>query len=436
MKKTTITTAILLTLVACTQPGQQETTEDTNPKLTHKLDEYFQKLASIQKFNGAVLLEKDGENILHEAYNMQEDKNHTLHVRKEMQFDIHSISKLMGKVCVIDMEKEGRINRDDKIEKYLKDFPDGDRITIRHLVDNSSGYGRELTDEPENLIDIPPAELVELIKKEKRLFDPGTDTTYSNLGYQLLYYIISEQTRQPFVRYAGKTIMSPLGMNDTGAHFHWDRDNHKDPVKNHENDDGEIVMLPNVLPGDKNQTKMYSTLIDLQKFIRHIKKEPYYSQMKKKSGTIGWSGGGDGIMSHASYSTQGDYTLILFSNYDEIPFGDILETVHSIMNDEPYELPQKIERKAITLEKVILEQYIGKYRLTEFNNMEFDIRLEDDRLALYLEGEKETLLQAENDSTFFQYPDDQDYIFFRKSNTDAYELIYKYKGIEFLGKPE
>jgi len=79
----------------------------------------------------------------------------------------------------------------------------------------------------------------------------------------------------------------------------------------------------------KKPAKIYSTVEDLLLFINHIKQPAYSKRIKDKADKIGWSGGGDGLFNHDSYNFTGNYELVFFSNYDEIPFGDILKTVYN-----------------------------------------------------------------------------------------------------------
>jgi len=405
-----------------------------NHILTENLDEYFLALTKLKKFNGAVLIQKDGDIILHKAYNINNDIHSSLYVSKNSQFDIHSISKLMAKACIVKLEKEGLINRDDKVSDYIPDFPKCEMISIQHLLDHQSGLPREFSKETDNLIEKTPDELIELIKNEELIYIPGSEALYSNLGYQVIYFIISKVVDKPFVQYLRDDFFEPLGMSKSGAHFYIDKENLTQAVKNHIEDNGEIKTVPNFGRTSKNQSKVYSSLADLLKFINEVKKEPYQSFLKDKRGNIGWSGGGDGILSHAEANHISDYELIFFSNYDEISFGNILADVEKIMTNKPFIMPQEINRKAIKLDRDIIESYVGKYDMAEFNHNEFEIRFEQDSVAFYQNGEFGGMLMAENDSTFFGDPKDEDYFIFRKGQNGDYILVYKYKGVDIVGK--
>lgn len=417
----------------CESAKQQHKEANSDSEiLSENLEEYFETLERLKKFNGGVLVQQQGERLLYKAYNM--DKNErSLLVNKYSQFDIHSISKLMAQASVVNLERNNLINREDKLSKYIFDFPNGDLITIQHLIKNQSGLPRGFSKEYPDLINKDPEEVVEYIKAEPLLFEPGADALYSNLGYQLLYFIISKVTGKPFVQYANEAFFQPLQMENTGAHFHLENNNLSQLVKNHELDDGELVVVPNIQKDGKNQSKIYSSMEDLLKFIDHVKAEPYRSALKNQHNEIGWSGGGDGILCHAKAALTSDYEIVFFSNYDEIPFGDILETVDKIMTKKAYDLPQQINRVAVKVERSMLDNYTGKYRVKEFNNDVFEFRIEDDKFVFYQNGERNTVLNAESDRTFFDQADSEDYFEFRESSPGEYKLIFHYKKLEIEG---
>ena len=427
-----------MAIISCKQEADRTSASVESKNYAEKLNQYFEKLVELKKFNGALFVQKNEEIIIWKNYNIEVDAPTSLNTHKTSQFDIHSISKLMAKAAIVDLEIQNLISSDDFVSKYIQDFPKGDKITIQHLLENQSGLPREFTFEIQNLVDKSPLELVGLIKKEKLLYEPGSEDSYSNLGYQLLYFIIEKVTNIPFVEYLEEQYFSPLRMTNTGAHFHLRKDNKKHLVKNHElNDDNSIAVVLNIQSEDKNQAKLYSNISDLSAFLDHLKKPEYIERIRNKNRrTIGWSGGGDGILSHLEHNFNGHYDLIFFSNYDEIPFGDIVLTIEKIMTNQQYELPKKIERKEKELPDDLLKSFEGNYRMREFNNSLFQFKFENDQFVFYQDCIKNAILKAETDSTFFELPSDEDYFEFRKADNGSIDLVYYYKKVPIFGKLE
>jgi len=435
-----INKAIILSvffIFSCLASEKKSNNEKIQSIYSKQLTEYFQVLVELNKFNGVVFLKKNNEVILYDTFNLVQDSIESLSVNKSDQFDIHSISKLMAKAAVVDLETVNKISKDDTVAEYIPDFPNGDAITIQNLLDNQSGLPRELSYKVDNLIEKTPEQLIELIKQEKLIYQPGSDSSYSNLGYQVLYFIISKISQVPFVDFLNDQYFQPLKMKSTGAHFHLNSVSHEGLVSNHEMDGDKITVVPNVQDSDKNQAKLYSNIEDLSTFLDHIKKPQYFNKLKNQNrNTIGWSGGGDGILSHLEYNIGGDYELVFFSNYDEIPFGDIVLTIEKIMTDKPYDLPKILNRKEKVLSAELLKTYSGKYVMKEFNNSLFEFRIENADLIFYQDGERNTKLNAETDSTFFDHPSDEDYFKFRQTKNGDFEVIYYYKKVPILGERE
>lgn len=427
----------ILFIISCNSSSTNEpVAEKKYQDLKNNINSYFNALAEIKKFNGGVTVKKDGETILSKVYHLEENEVKTLGVQLNSQFDIHSISKLMAKASVIKLEQEGKISKTDYISKYIPDFPNGDKIRITDLMEHQSGLPRRFSIKYDNLIDKNPEEIIALIKKEKLNSEPGTETVYSNLGYELLYYIISKVTNIPFVQYIDETFFGPLDMNDSGAHFHIKKDNLKNKVNNHEEDDGAIVNIPNIENSGMNQSRVYATMEDLLKFINYLKDEPFASELKNKNNIISGSGGGDGILSHVKADLSNNYDLVFFSNYDEIPFGKIIGDVEKIMTKQAFEIPKILNRKAIAVDQNVLKRYEGVYNLPDFNNNNFGFKVESDSLVFYQNGERRDALFAESDSTFFFEATDPDFFTFKKNENKTYDLIFNYKGMNMLGKKQ
>jgi len=107
------------------------------------------------------------------------------------------------------------------VSKLVPDFPNGDRISLHHLLTHSSGISN-INDFPDydrfSRFPHTPAQLVALFGDKPLEFEPGTDYSYSNSNYNLLAYIIERVSGMPYGEFLRKSIFEPLGMNSTGHH--------------------------------------------------------------------------------------------------------------------------------------------------------------------------------------------------------------------------
>jgi D-alanyl-D-alanine carboxypeptidase len=143
-----------------------------------------------------------------------------------MRFLIASVSKTFTSIAVLKLAEDKKLSLDDTIDRWLPDdlvagIPNGHVITIRQLLDHTSGiadYDEESInlEEYENP-DTPVPYQTGLLQgiSASPLYAPGTNYTYSNVNYILLTLIIDKAAGAPYEDYATRTILVPLGMNDT-----------------------------------------------------------------------------------------------------------------------------------------------------------------------------------------------------------------------------
>lgn len=395
-------------------------------------DEYLTALTVQEKFNGCVLLESQGKVILRNAYTIGKKDVPSLRVAPDYQFDIHSVSKLMAAALLVKLEADHRLSRTDPVAKYLPDFPNGQQITIRHLLEHRSGLPRELTGFTGKKLALTQAQIIDLIRKEKLEFEPGTNTRYSNLGYEVVYAIIAQVSGKPFAQTVADDIFRPAGMKASGTHF-FGPQRLKQLARNHQLQEGRIVAVPNVQDDEFTTARLYSTLDDLQRFLHFVGKGPYKQGLQDTSGVVQKNGGADGIRTQVYTNTRRGYSFVLLANYDEIPFQQIVTDLVAILEGRPYEVPKAVNRQAVALPATVLARYAGKYQFAEANHTELEFKLENGQLVLYQGAEKLATLFAENDSTFFENPKEKDSYAFRKKAAGWPTVLWDYKGLRLTG---
>ena len=426
-------------LFACQTPSKSSSVTKKSvfkiDSLSFKADEYMQAFTRLGQFNGVVLLEKDGKEILKKAYNLSEkptDSLPSLWVNTEYQFDLRSVAKLFAKASIIKLERDGKIKRTDFLNKYITDFPNGNKITIEHLMHNRSGLPREFTTNNDNCFDLGSEEIIELAKKEKLEFEPNTDERYSNVGFQLLYYIISKISQKSYHNYLKEAFFEPLGMKNSGGHFEFDSSNLKKYAYGHYKKDKQIVPVLEFPKEDCKVGHLYSTVEDLNKFINYLENEPYFSVLQDES-TIGHAGGTQGKRAYIFKNYEQNYTIVFLANYDELPFQRLVEDLKNIVEGKPYTLPKKVDRKAIQLPISLLSKYEGVYDFAELEHLQLKFIVEHNKLFAYQNGKNNGELFAENDTTFFWDTTSAESIIFQKNDNQDYKILMDFKGAKWEG---
>jgi CubicO group peptidase (beta-lactamase class C family) len=140
------------------------------------------------------------------------DKNKTDLVDGNTIFEIGSISKTF--ICTIfaDMVLKGEIGLDDPASKYLPSYVkvptyNGKEITLRHLATHASALPRDSDNptDPGNTLE----QFLGFISNCKLTREPGSKFEYSNLGMNLLGYILTIKTGTELETLLKKRILEP-----------------------------------------------------------------------------------------------------------------------------------------------------------------------------------------------------------------------------------
>ena len=135
-------------------------------------------------------------------------------------FDIASITKTFTTTLLADMVKQGLVNLDDPIGKYLPatvKVPtyNGHKITLEDLATHTSG----LPDFPAGWIrnhTYTTQQVYNFLSNSPLQSEPRTKANYSDFGMGLLGYILSIRAGVPYAQLVKDRILSVLGMDSTG----------------------------------------------------------------------------------------------------------------------------------------------------------------------------------------------------------------------------
>ena len=152
---------------------------------------------------------------------------HNIPVNQNTFFNIGSITKTFTTLLLADMVKQGIVNLNDPVEKFLPPSVkvpqfNGKKITLEDLADHTSG----LPEWPSNVWlnntvgDINPnynvTQLYQALSDTKLTREPGAQVQYSSFGIGLLGHILSlESDGISYEELVKDRILDVLGMNDT-----------------------------------------------------------------------------------------------------------------------------------------------------------------------------------------------------------------------------
>jgi D-alanyl-D-alanine carboxypeptidase len=132
------------------------------------------------------------------------------------RFRIGSVTKSFVATVALQLVGEGRLGLDDHLERWLPGLvPNGDGITVRQLLNHTSGLYDYTDDLPEPPRPFQPRELVAIATGHRPLFAAGSRFSYSNTNYVLAGLIIERAGGQRLATQLQQRIIGPLGLDDT-----------------------------------------------------------------------------------------------------------------------------------------------------------------------------------------------------------------------------
>ena len=350
MKRTLLAVSILLMFhIHCfarelpNGPSGMPAREEVAFSSFEELHQYLLNKTVKNGFSGSVLVAKNGKPVFLKAYGLA-SKTSNIRNKVDTKFNLGSLSKLFTTVAIAQLMEKGKLSIDDPIGKYIDIFPKeiAGKVTIRHLLDMSSGWGdywrnEYYVDHKDHLRTV--SDYMAFIKDIPLDFEPGTKFRHCNIGYEVAGAVIEAISGMDYYGYVRKNIFEPSGMAATDSFY---RD---DPVENlavgytNMGPDGPVgkgykhdnsaILPPRGTPAGGG----YSTIVDLLKFEIALSANklltPDYTNflLNRFQGSPGDPGSlpqkiyqtrgmAPGVSTYLGMDPRFNYTIIVLSNYD------------------------------------------------------------------------------------------------------------------------
>jgi D-alanyl-D-alanine carboxypeptidase len=211
-----------LALAACAMPRPAEistTVIEADPALGARVDAAAEDaLREIPAAGLSIAVVRHGEPVLAKGYGYA-DLAERVPASAATIYRLASITKEFTGAAILHLAEEGRLSLDDRIDDYLPDYPgEGRRITIRQLLSHTSG----LSDvavlpllEGSGGVGIDRDQLIDVVASQPLDAEPGTEHSYSNVGFILLGIVIEHVTGTTYADYLQDEILRPLGLDRT-----------------------------------------------------------------------------------------------------------------------------------------------------------------------------------------------------------------------------
>lgn len=331
-------------------------------------------------------------------------------------FHIASLSKQFTALAVLLLANDGKLSLSDSINQYLPEMPVfGKPITILQLLNHTSGLREWIY-----LLGMQGHTLNEMFTQEQVIrvlsqqhslnFQPGSQFMYVNSGYNLLARIVERVSGQSFSKFINDRIFTPLQMthsfvsdnaenvipNEAGSYIPSGRGRYTKKLLNFSNVVG--------------STGIKTTAGDLCKWadnfrMKKIGNSEIFRLMAQKGllgngdsisyamgqsisnykgyYTIDHSGSDAGFRSYLLRFPDMDLSIIILGNDGSMDAGKLAYQIADILlstKSATVEKPNNITPTTgipLTLERSILERYVGKYELRPNFLMDFFIEGND-----------------------------------------------------------
>ena len=131
------------------------------------------------------------------------------------RFKIGSVTKVFTATLIHRLIEEGRLSYDTPISQFFPAYPNGKAITVRNLLEHTSGMPEMLAlpAVQQNLARYwSPEDLIALVAKQPPLFKPGTRQLYCNTGFLMLAVITEKITGRSYAEQVQEIFVEKLGM--------------------------------------------------------------------------------------------------------------------------------------------------------------------------------------------------------------------------------
>ena len=143
-------------------------------------------------------------------------------VPPDVPFRVASVTKTFVATVVLQLAEAGALRLDDPLARWVPGFPGAGAVTIRQLLDHTSGipdYGRAPGIGKRLLADRDrrwsTADVLALVAGTRRDAAPGRAYSYSNTNYVLLGEVIRAVTGAGWAEEVRRRVIDPLGLRGT-----------------------------------------------------------------------------------------------------------------------------------------------------------------------------------------------------------------------------
>ncbi len=194
--------------------GPHETAPENGAFPTRTVVSAIEKRLTATGAPGAsVIIIHDGAIAFERGFGVQRLRGRA--VNRTTHFEIGSLTKQFTAAAILQLKEQGKLSIEDRLAKYLPQFPHAGEITLRELLNQTSGLPDFM--ETNHFLHISHTSQGGFTRIERMAagplhFAPGSQWEYSNTNYIALGRVIEIVSRQSYDAYVHQHLFATAGM--------------------------------------------------------------------------------------------------------------------------------------------------------------------------------------------------------------------------------
>ena len=289
--------------------------QERDDALARAVDAYTAPLEKAGYLSGMLLIAR-GDDILCERAFGQANYELGVPVGPETRFNIASITKPMTIALAVRLIEQEKLSVEDTLERWIPGFPNGERITVNHLLNHGAGFRHRVTTDAQEIVPRTAAEMAELAKLATPLYAPGERSEYSSAGYSVLARVLELAGGKSYGELLEEHVFAPLQMSHSAhassrtllpgrasSYFLSTRGPLNSPLKD-----------LSFLVGAGSVWSTARDLYRLQRGVLHDELGPNVAYAFQAAAGLDWNGLTNGYRAFADYHALDDLHVIFTSN--------------------------------------------------------------------------------------------------------------------------
>ncbi len=330
--------------------------------VAQQIDSYITPFARAGHFSGVVLVAQGGKPVYEKAFGFADVERGIIN-QLDTRIGIASVTKSMTAVILERLLEEKKLAMNDKLSKFIPDFPNSEKITVDMLANHRSGIPhRVMPPEMENTYYTSTA-MVKNIARAKLEFEPGARELYSSAGYSVLARVLEIASGKTYSQLLQQHVFKPAGMKNS---LDWGS-RHADAKRAEEylrGENGEIKAPAKDYSFLVGAGSVVSTARDVHAFAMALVNGVYGDSVRAgylRTKSFRSNGFTNGHRAEVRVNGEHNYSYALLANLNTGANDLILQAIRDVMEGKPVTPATVPQPKVISTRGVDLAQYNGTY---------------------------------------------------------------------------